>query len=108
MIGFLIEESLLELRDLVGDTPTKVPPEKDDSADLLVRCIVCASDGRKTDKNIVAMRVSAISTVTSFMVVIVTGRNSRPQNQAIASAIKNDVEANFGGMLAARIDWGAS
>lgn len=93
MLDFIDEP--LEPRYLVGDPPPKVPPHQDDLADL-VRCIVRAADGRKAD-NIVALRVSPVSTVTSF-VVIVTG-NSRPQNQAIASAVKDDVQAQFGGML---------
>jgi ribosome-associated protein len=76
---------------LVGDKPSNVPPERDELADL-VRCIVRAADGRKAD-NIVAMRVSEVSTMTSF-VVVVCG-NSRPQNQAIASAVKKDVEEQY-------------
>jgi len=58
-----------------------------------VRCVVRAADGRKAD-NIVAMRVSKVSTVTSF-VVIATG-NSRPQNQAITAVVKDDVNEAFG------------
>lgn len=75
----------------VGDSPSQVPPERDDLADF-VRCIVGAADGRKAD-NVVAIRVSKISTIASF-VVIVSG-NSRPQNQAIAAAIKGDVEDQY-------------
>jgi ribosome-associated protein len=59
----------------------------------LVKCIVRAADGRKAD-NIVAMRVSKVSTITSF-VVIATG-NSRPQNQAITAVVKDEVEEAFG------------
>lgn len=76
---------------MVGDDPPNVPPERDALADL-VRCVVRAADGRKAE-DIVAMRVSAISTITSF-VVIVCG-NSRPQNQAIAAAIKKDVHEQY-------------
>ncbi|KAL3908619.1 MAG: hypothetical protein SGILL_008417 [Bacillariaceae sp.] len=74
-------------QDLVGDNISG-SPEQDDLADL-VRTIVKAADARKAE-NIVALRVSKVSTVCSF-VVIVTG-NSRPQNQAIAASIKDDVE----------------
>ena len=76
---------------MVGDDPPNAPPESDDLADL-VRCVVRAADGRKAD-NIVALRVSAVSTMTSFLVILCG--NSRPQNQAIAAAIKNDVQEEF-------------
>ena len=69
------------------------PPQDDDSAPL-VRTIVKAADMRKSE-GIVAIRISKVSTVAGF-VVICTG-NSRPQNQAIAAAIKDDVETDFGG-----------
>ena len=61
----------------VGDGPAQVPPEQDELSDL-VRCVVKAGDARKAE-NIVALRVSDVSTLTSF-VVILCG-NSRPQNQ---------------------------
>lgn len=80
-------------KEMVGDIDSiAAAPEDDDLADL-VRCIVRAADGRKAD-NIVAMRVSKVSTVTSF-VVIATG-NSRPQNQAITAVVKDEVEEAFG------------
>ena len=72
---------------MVGDNPPNVPPERDELADL-VRCVVKAADGRKAE-NIVAMRVSKVSTITSWVVVLCG--NSRPQNQAIAAAIRDDV-----------------
>ena len=75
----------------VGDDPPNVPPEKDELADL-VQCIVKAADGRKAD-NIVALRVSPVTTLTSFMVIL--SGNSRPQNQAIAAAIQEDVAEQF-------------
>jgi ribosome-associated protein len=80
-------------KESVGDAAKarRVPPEQDDLAPL-VRCIVNAADQRKAD-NIVALRVSPISTITSF-VVFLTG-NSRPQNQAIAAAIQKDVQEQF-------------
>jgi ribosome-associated protein len=87
MLDFIDEP----MGSLVGDEPSNVPPERDELADF-VRCVVRAADGRKAD-NIVAIRVSAVSTLTSF-VVILSG-NSRPQNQAIAAAIKVDVEEQF-------------
>jgi len=75
---------------MVGDSPTTTP-EEDELADL-VRCIVRAADGRKAD-NIVALRVSSVSTLTTF--VVISSGNSRPQNQAIAAAIKDDVSSEF-------------
>ena len=89
MLDFIDEPVTSE--EMVGDAVT-VAPEDDELADL-VRCIVKAADGRKAD-NIVAMRVSKVSTVTSF-VVIATG-NSRPQNQAITAAVNEDVGEEFG------------
>lgn len=67
------------------------PPEDDELAPL-VRTIAKAADMRKAE-NIIAMRISKVSTVCSF-VIICTG-NSRPQNQAIAAAIQNDVRETF-------------
>jgi ribosome-associated protein len=78
-------------QELVGDVVSG-PPERDESADL-VRTVVQAADARKAE-GIVALRVSRVSTVTSF-VVIATG-NSRPQNQAIAAAVRRDVEERYG------------
>ena len=75
----------------VGDDPPNVPPEQDELADL-VRCVVKAADGRKAD-NIVALRVSQVSTLTSFLVIL--SGNSRPQNQAIAAAIQDDVSEQY-------------
>jgi ribosome-associated protein len=76
----------------VGDGPPNVPPEQDELADM-VRTIVRAADGRKAEK-IVALRVSPVTTLTSFMVIL--SGNSRPQNQAIASAIQSDVLEAYG------------
>mmetsp|Transcript_5697 Transcript_5697/g.7463 ORF Transcript_5697/g.7463 Transcript_5697/m.7463 type:complete len:229 (-) Transcript_5697:235-921(-) len=74
----------------VGDPPESVP-EDDDDADL-VRCVVKAADGRKAE-DVVAMRISHVSTMTSFLVIC--SGNSRPQNQAIAGAISKDVQEQF-------------
>jgi ribosome-associated protein len=88
---YLVDFINKPMDSMVGDEPSKVPPEQDELADL-VRCVARAADGRKAD-DIVAMRVSGVSTMTSF-VVIVSG-NSRPQNQAIAAAVKNDVKDQY-------------
>jgi len=77
----------------VGDEPRPetVPIQEDPSSDL-VRAIVKAADGRKAE-NIVALRVSPVSTLTNFMVIL--SGNSRPQNQAIAAAIRNDIMEEY-------------
>lgn len=89
MVDFINEP--MDSKSMVGDSPTNVPPERDELADL-VRCIVRAADGRKAE-NIVAYRVAKVSTLTTFIVIL--SGNSRPQNQAIAAAVKNDVEEEF-------------
>jgi ribosome-associated protein len=72
---------------LVGDLP-------DLTDDLvLVRSIVKAGDGRKAE-DIVGLQVAQVSTLTSYMVFL--SGNSRPQNQAIAAAIADQVEEEFG------------
>ncbi|CAJ1958380.1 unnamed protein product [Cylindrotheca closterium] len=88
MIDFI--EKPMEGKNMVGDLPITTP-EDDELADL-VRCIVRAADGRKAE-NIVALRVSTVSTLTTF--VVISSGNSRPQNQAIAAAIKDDVSNDF-------------
>mmetsp|Transcript_9397 Transcript_9397/g.15088 ORF Transcript_9397/g.15088 Transcript_9397/m.15088 type:complete len:245 (-) Transcript_9397:52-786(-) len=89
MLEFI--EEPMDSKDMVGDKIVGTP-EQDELADLVLS-IVRAADARKAE-NIVALRVSKVSTVTSF-VVIVTG-NSRPQNQAIAASIKDDVQELYG------------
>lgn len=79
--------------EMVGDLDGIVAAPEDDELADLVRCIVQSADGRKAD-NIVAMRVSKVTTITSF-VIIATG-NSRPQNQAISAVVKDDVNEAFG------------
>jgi len=69
-----------------------VPPSLDDLSPL-VRTMARAADLRKAEQ-IVALRVSKITTVTSF--IVVCSGNSRPQNQAIAASIQDDVEEEFG------------
>lgn len=69
------------------------PPTDDDLAPL-IRTIAKAADMRKAD-DIVAMRIAKCSTVAGF--VVICSGNSRPQNQAIAGAIKDDVEEVYDG-----------
>lgn len=55
----------------------------------LVETIVRAADGRKAE-DIRALRVSKLTATTSFLIVV--SGNSRPQNQALAAAVKDAVE----------------
>jgi ribosome-associated protein len=78
--------------ELVGDIDDISENPEDDDLAGVVNCIVRAADGRKAD-NIVAIRVSKVSTVTSFVVICTA--NSRPQNQAIAAIVADDVREQF-------------
>lgn len=90
MLDFIDKDVTSE--EMVGDLDGISANPEDDELASLVNCIVKAADGRKAD-NVVAIRVSKVSTITSF-VIICTG-NSRPQNQAIASIVKNEVSEKF-------------
>jgi ribosome-associated protein len=68
-------------------------PNEDELAHL-VKTIAKAADKRKAE-DIKAIRVSKLTATTAF-IVIVSG-NSRPQNQAIAAAISDDVEQLYQG-----------
>jgi len=76
--------------------PNDLPPGSVNADPLapLIEAIVHAADMRKAS-DIVAMRVTQCTSLTNF-VVIVSG-TSRPQNQAIASAIAKDIEDDFDG-----------
>eukprot|EP00986_Skeletonema_menzelii_P009642 scaffold4424_cov154-Skeletonema_menzelii.AAC.2 len=76
--------------------PSDLPPGHISADPLvpLVHTIVHAADMRKAT-DIVAMRVTHVTSLTNF-VIIVSG-TSRPQNQAIANAIKTDVEELYDG-----------
>jgi ribosome-associated protein len=71
----------------VGDMPDLTDDLK------LVNIIAKAADGRKAD-DIVALQVAQITTLASYLVIL--SGNSRPQNQAIASAVAKDVEEQAG------------
>eukprot|EP00597_Dinobryon_sp_UTEXLB2267_P008768 CAMPEP_0170097254 /NCGR_PEP_ID=MMETSP0019_2-20121128/29118_1 /TAXON_ID=98059 /ORGANISM="Dinobryon sp., Strain UTEXLB2267" /LENGTH=161 /DNA_ID=CAMNT_0010319493 /DNA_START=213 /DNA_END=698 /DNA_ORIENTATION=- len=62
----------------------------------MIEKIVKAADKRKA-ASISAFRVFQLTEVTTFM-VIVEG-NSKPQNQAIALAIEDDIKIDFNGQL---------
>ena len=80
--------------NMVDASDVTETPELDDLAPL-VRCIAGAADKRKAE-DIVALRVSKVTAMTSF-IVIVSG-NSRPQNSAISAAIIDDVAEQFDGL----------
>ncbi len=63
----------------------KFPPIQEDPFFPYVKSIVLAASSRKAT-DIMAFRISHISEIASFMVII--EGNSRPQNQAIANSIK--------------------
>jgi len=83
----------IEPKETVDSSRVKGKLPSDDDLAPVVRTMAMAADMRKAD-NIVAMRISKISTIASFM--IICSGNSRPQNQAIAAAIKDEVKENFG------------
>ena len=53
MVDFINEP--MDSKRMVGDSPSDVPPERDELADL-VRCIVRAADGRKASEEIELVR----------------------------------------------------
>lgn len=65
-----------------------LPPLHEDPLVPLVHAIVRAADGRKAE-DIRALRVSRVTATTSFLVLL--SGNSRPQNQAIAAAVRDAV-----------------
>jgi len=74
----------------------RLPVEKDSTDDIfkdplvpLVETIVKAADMRKAT-DVRAIRVSDLTATTSFIVVV--SGSSRPQNQAIAAAVQDEVE----------------
>jgi ribosome-associated protein len=75
----------------VGDV-VRQKQQLDDDLLEFVRCIVKAADGRKAE-DIVALRIDKVSTISSVLVIL--SGNSRPQNQAIASAVRKEVEAVY-------------
>ena len=76
----LMDESLLSL------------PTMEDDLSLLVQTVVQAVDMRKAE-NIVVLKVSHITSLTEY--IILCSGNSRPQNQAIAGAVQQDVRDTF-------------
>mmetsp|Transcript_4175 Transcript_4175/g.6723 ORF Transcript_4175/g.6723 Transcript_4175/m.6723 type:complete len:218 (-) Transcript_4175:198-851(-) len=84
-----LEEGLRPSFDI---EPTQVPLEEDPLVPV-VKAAVKAADMRKAE-DIVAFRVTDLTLVTEFKMICVG--NSRPQNQAIAKAIEEDLQEQFG------------
>ena len=80
--------------DSVDQSKVQPGPPSDDDLAPLVKVIAKAADMRKAD-DIVAMRIAKVTTVAGF--IVICSGNSRPQNQAIATAIKDDVDEKFEG-----------
>ncbi len=74
--------------------PSEVTAKLGDDESLpLVHAVCKAADDRKAD-NIVAMRVSGSTSLTDW--IIICSGNSRPQNNAIAGNIQDEVAEQFG------------
>eukprot|EP00638_Chattonella_subsalsa_P005766 CAMPEP_0117757494 /NCGR_PEP_ID=MMETSP0947-20121206/14773_1 /TAXON_ID=44440 /ORGANISM="Chattonella subsalsa, Strain CCMP2191" /LENGTH=215 /DNA_ID=CAMNT_0005577415 /DNA_START=133 /DNA_END=780 /DNA_ORIENTATION=+ len=84
-----LSDALNPLVDIEG---TDVPITEDPLIPI-VKTAVKAGDMRKAE-GIVAYRVTDLTLVTEFKVIMVG--NSRPQNQAIAKAIMDDLEEEHG------------
>jgi len=91
-------KNILEETDFVrnktpfGEDGTAIVPLNDDPSVPMVKSIVRAADKRKAGY-ISAMRISHLTEVTTFMIVV--EGNSRPQNQAIALSVEEDVLLGF-------------
>jgi hypothetical protein len=82
------DKQMLDVFEQIDYQRTPNEPEfpiEEDPSLPFVRTVIDAADGRKA-ADIHAMRVSHITEVTTFMVII--EGNSRPQNQAIANAVE--------------------
>jgi ribosome-associated protein len=73
------------------DRPAATPqqPIEEDPSYPVVKTVIEAASSRKA-KNIVACRVTHLTEVTEFMVIC--EGNSRPQNQAIADTVEDNVQ----------------
>jgi ribosome-associated protein len=87
MIAGILEDTEF----LRASNPPPIPLSEDPSLPM-VEDIIRAVDKRKA-KNIKAIRICHLTEVTTFMVIC--EGNSRPQNQAIANAVEEDVLLNF-------------
>jgi ribosome-associated protein len=85
-------EQILDSVEFVRHDHSKIVPLNEDPMIPIVEAAVIAADNRKA-KAIEAFRISHLTEITTFM-VIVEG-NSKPQNQAIASAIEDDLLEKF-------------
>lgn len=86
-------EKLLKDTDYIRTPTAHEFSINDDPLIPFVETIVLAADNRKAT-SISALRVSHLTEITSFMVII-EGK-STPQNQAISLSIEEDIEVQFG------------
>ena len=87
MIAGILEDTEF----LRASNPPPIPLSEDPLLPM-VEDAIRAADKRKA-KNIKAIRICHLTEVTTFMVIC--EGNSRPQNQAIANAVEEDIMLNF-------------
>mmetsp|Transcript_6919 Transcript_6919/g.10094 ORF Transcript_6919/g.10094 Transcript_6919/m.10094 type:complete len:210 (+) Transcript_6919:102-731(+) len=94
-VTFASSQEQMEFMTLDDDGNRNSVFDKPDlTTDLaLAKIVAKAADGRKAE-DIVCLEVAHITTMTCYLIIL-TG-NSRPQNQAIAAAIMEDVEEEVG------------
>jgi len=85
-------EKILEDVDFTRKQQAPQVPMLADPLLPLIEAIALAADKRKA-ASIQAFRISHLTEITTFMVVV--EGNSRPQNQAIALAVEEDVLLSF-------------
>lgn len=84
--------ALFEDTEYHRGTESSAVPLKEDPLIPMVEDIIRAADKRKA-KNMKAIRIEHLTEVTTFMVIL--EGNSRPQNQAIANAIEDEILLNY-------------
>lgn len=81
-------DSIINQIDFARSRESELIPLSEDPSLPMIKTIIMAADKRKANY-ITAMRISHLTEVTTFMVVI--EGTSRPQNQAIALSVEEDV-----------------
>uniref|UniRef100_A0A7S3JUL9 Ribosomal silencing factor RsfS n=1 Tax=Aureoumbra lagunensis TaxID=44058 RepID=A0A7S3JUL9_9STRA len=84
-------------------TPKPTSGLEDDDLIPLVKCAAKAADMRKSSET-VAYHVASVTDMTCF--ILLTNGRSKPQNEAIAAAVVDEVEEDIG-RLPERIEGGA-
>ncbi|KAJ1447374.1 hypothetical protein M885DRAFT_543070 [Pelagophyceae sp. CCMP2097] len=86
------------MRSMIVEEPVVIPSEAarnmmSDGLMPLIKCIAKTADDRKA-RTTVAYYVAPLTSIATF--VLMTNGRSKPQNDAIAASIVNDVKAEFG------------